>query len=129
MTSPAPLLFDSYYHIYNRGVNKENLFKEEMNYWYFLKLYTRYIGPIAETYAYCLMKNHFHLLLRILSMEEIILAIGDGSRNEVGANLPDDYPSRCLSNFFNAYSKGMNKQYNRTGSLFQHPFGRVYIKK
>ncbi len=54
-----------YYHVYNRGVNRENLFREERNYAYFLKLYTRHITPVAETFAYCLLRNHFHFLIRI----------------------------------------------------------------
>jgi len=44
--------------IYNRGNNRENLFIEERNYHYFFKLYTHYIYPIADTYAYCPMRNH-----------------------------------------------------------------------
>jgi hypothetical protein len=51
--------------IYNRGNNGENLFREQRNYPYFLKLYAKHIEPIAETYAYCLLRNHFHLLVKI----------------------------------------------------------------
>lgn len=70
MTSPAALQYGQYYHIYNRGNNQENLFREERNYRYFLKLYASYIEPIADTYAYCLLRNHFHLLVRIKTVEE-----------------------------------------------------------
>jgi putative transposase len=48
-----------YYHIYNRGNNKENIFIEEKNYNYFLEKIKKYILPIADVYAYCLLKNHF----------------------------------------------------------------------
>ena len=54
-----------YFHIYNRGNNGEDIFLEARNYAYFLKLYQKYICPIADTYAYCLLKNHFHFLIRI----------------------------------------------------------------
>lgn len=64
MSKEIPLLSGQYYHIYNRGNNGENLFREERNYAYFFKLYIHYIYPIADTYAYCLMRNHFHLLVR-----------------------------------------------------------------
>ncbi len=60
-----PLIPGSYYHIYNRGNNGENIFHEERNYRYFLQLYLKYIFPVADTYAYCLLLNHFHLLVRI----------------------------------------------------------------
>jgi hypothetical protein len=53
------------YHIYNRGNNGETIFLEERNYAYFIKLYEKYIVPIADSFAYCLLGNHFHILLRI----------------------------------------------------------------
>jgi len=115
MTSPSALQYGTYYHIYNRGVNRESIFREERNYPYFLRLYARYIEPVAETYAYCLLSNHFHLLVRIRD-EETLKASG---------RLPN--PSRQFSNLFNAYAKAINKAYERSGSLFQHPFGRVEV--
>lgn len=60
-----PIQPDKYYHIYNRGNNSEDLFSNEGDYIKFLALYEKYIHPIAETYAWVLMKNHFHLLVRI----------------------------------------------------------------
>lgn len=36
-----------FYHIYNRGINGTDIFKETDNYKYFLRLYERYIDPIA----------------------------------------------------------------------------------
>ena len=74
MPSPPPLSHDCYYHIYNRGNNRETLFKEERNYRDFLKLYAKHIEPIADTFAYCLLPNHFHLLVRIKGEEEISAA-------------------------------------------------------
>lgn len=60
-----PLKHGQIYHIYNRGNNRENLFREKRNYLHFLRLYTKYIVPVAVTYAYCLLPNHFHLLVKI----------------------------------------------------------------
>ena len=72
MTSPSPLLYDTYYHIYNRGVNGENIFVEERNYDLFLKLYERHMTPVADTFAYCMLRNHFHVDLKMKSEEEIL---------------------------------------------------------
>ena len=116
MTSPPALVRNVYYHIFNRGVNRENIFVEERNYSHFLRLYAKYIEPVAETYAYCLLRNHFHVLVRIKSESE------DQEADKI-LN-----PSQQFSNFFNAYAKAINKAYGRTGSLFQHPFGRVPVK-
>lgn len=66
MQNFEPLCSGNYYHIYNRGVNSELLFKEIGDYYYFLKLYKKYVEPVAETYAWCLMQNHFYLLIRIM---------------------------------------------------------------
>ncbi|MFK7032690.1 transposase [Flavobacterium oreochromis] len=103
-----------YYHIYNRGINSMTLFDTKENYEYFLRLYTTHIDPIAETFAWCLMKNHFHFLVRIkeipeITTEKIIL------------------PSQSFSNLFNAYTKAYNKYYKRHGALFERPFRRKHI--
>jgi REP element-mobilizing transposase RayT len=68
----APLVPGMYYHIYNRGNNREDLFIEKRNYPYFLSLYKKHIEPIADTYAYCLLRNHFHTSLRIKTEEEYL---------------------------------------------------------
>jgi hypothetical protein len=58
-----PLLYDTYTHSYNRGVNRGNTFFEERNYEYFMELYEKHIAPVADTFAYCQMKNRFHLFV------------------------------------------------------------------
>ncbi|MDD2814449.1 MAG: hypothetical protein PHP00_01760 [Thiotrichaceae bacterium] len=72
MSQTVPLIEGQYYHIYNRGNNGENIFFEARNYEYFFKLYIRHIYPIAETYAYCLMRNHFHLLVKIAPKPDLL---------------------------------------------------------
>lgn len=59
------------YHVYNRANGNEKLFLSDENYCYFLKKYDEYIYPIADTFCYCLMPNHFHFLIRI--KEESVL--------------------------------------------------------
>jgi len=145
MTSPSPLLYDTYYHIYNRGMNGENIFVEERNFDLFLKLYERHLIPVADLCAYCLLRNHFHVSVRIKSEVEIletkktlrVSSVNRGhDRQDRSTNQGEDqsrkplgshYVSDQFSNFFNAYAKTINKAYGRTGSLFQHPFGRVPI--
>ncbi|KAA1244094.1 transposase [Aquimarina sp. RZ0] len=100
---------DRYYHIYNSGNNKENIFKEERNYDYFLELIEKYLLSVCEIYAYCLLKNHFHLVLKTKkSLESKVI-------------------SQKFSNMFNIYSKSINKAYDRSGSLFRDRFSRKRI--
>ena len=62
---------NSSYHIFNHANGFENIFTEDENYRFFLDKYKEYITPIAETYAYCLLPNHFHLVVRIRKREVI----------------------------------------------------------
>ncbi|MDO6760922.1 transposase [Tamlana sp. 2_MG-2023] len=101
------LVAGHYYHIYNRGNNGQNIFIEAINYSYFLDLIKRHLLPDFKILSFCLLPNHFHLLLKI---------------NEDCPN-----PSQNLSNLFNAYTKGINKKYDRTGSLLEKPFKRICI--
>lgn len=132
MSSPLSLLFDTYYHIYNRGNNRENIFLEERNYYHFINLSIKHIEPVAEILAYCLLRNHFHWLVRIKSEKEILEyqaaeIVALNKKSVTPKPLKSNYPSQQFSNFFNAYAKAINNAYNRTGSLFQHPFGRVPV--
>jgi REP element-mobilizing transposase RayT len=151
-----PLENCNYYHVYNRGNNREILFKENKDFKYFLHLYDKYIPLIVDTYAWVLMSNHFHFLIRIKEKEEIgffasLNAISSrsvetritkkGNKWKTVA-LPESKtsksqqiktinkkpnPSSQFSHLFNSYAKYFNKKYNRTGSLFQKGFSRKLI--
>ena len=154
MSDSIPLEPGKYYHIYNRGNNRENVFIEERNYRYFLQLYLKYIEPIAWTFAYCLLRNHFHFLVRIKDLPQRPVRwatdydgppdrprylnkdlTGDppeplNDSDPLGhlsglVELPN--PSRQFSHFFNAYARTFNHTYQRAGALFQRPFGRIPV--
>ena len=110
-----------FYHIYNRGNNSEKIFFSEENYAYFLKLLTKYIFPVADIYAYCLLNNHFHILVRIKEKNEIEINKLKFSTVEKPKEVS---ASRQFSHFLNAYSQAVNKKYARTGSLFEKRFER-----
>ena len=97
---------DKVYHIYNKGINGETIFNTDENKRYFLKLYLKYLERKVETFAYCLMDNHFHFVFQINNEKEV---------------------TQALSNLFNAYAKAFNKQNNRTGSLFETTFERKLV--
>ena len=66
-----PLNPDCVYHIFSRAIGKEKLFLEEEHYYFFLKRYKLHISPVADTFAYNLLPNHFHFLVRIKTLDEI----------------------------------------------------------
>jgi REP element-mobilizing transposase RayT len=98
-----------YYHVYNRAKNGDPLFEDEEAYRFFMKLYQTHIHPIAETYAYCLLSDHLHLLIRIREGAE-------GSMFKPFAML------------FNAYSKGYNMHNDKTGRVFKFKLKRIEIR-
>jgi len=157
MQQIEPLNYGKFYHIYNKGVNSCNLFFEPTNYEYFLELYDKHITPVADTYAWVLMKNHFHLLVRIKEEAEIgylsttapsVVSYPDGGDDKthfadfhhpktlsgsetaerVGFSSKKYNPSHQFSHLFNAYAQAYNKRNGRTGSLFIHPFKRKLIE-
>jgi putative transposase len=182
-----PILPEHCYHIFNRGNEKRRIFFEKENYFYFLKRYSDYTVNYFDTYSYCLLDNHFHLLLKPKSADEILTAalkdfehidatfynryvvawmkgIGyagaDGGIDltvleELLNLLPQhstpphitythDHPthmeqldfktqlcsyflSERLRRFMLSYAKSINKQQDRTGSLFQKAFRRKHV--
>jgi len=97
------------------------IFTEDTNYEYFIQLYKKHIEPVAETYAWVLMGNHFHLLIKIRSREELENNLHN---YKTVTALGRDRINQQFSNLFNAYTKAFNKKYKRTGSLFQKGFHR-----
>jgi REP element-mobilizing transposase RayT len=91
-----------YYHIYNRGVSKSILFREPTNYLFVLEKLQKYsLENQVAVIAYCLMPNHYHLLLR-----------QDGEKP--AGNVPQS--------IFNSYSKAYNLKYGHSGTLFEGRF-------
>jgi putative transposase len=104
---------DSYYHVYARGVNKQELFLDASDYTYFLSLFKRYLStsesPVRrgsvyhcmhsdiQLLSYCLMSNHIHML---------VYQINPGSMPTL---------MKCI---LTAYSMYFNKKYQRSGPLF-----------
>ena len=113
---------DMYYHVYNRGWNRSEIFIDEEDYHYFESLIARHVSPedvkdrkgreyrwlrpIIQLNAYCLMPNHFHML--VYQTEETGL-------------------SQLMSSVLTAYTMYFNKKYKRRGSLFESTYKAVII--
>ena len=118
-----PLEPDKYYHIFNRSNGREKIFLSAENYQYFLSKYKEHLSPVLETFCYCLVPTHFHLLIRIKEEKQIKRLI-DIEKKVQPINL---FISKKFSNFFSSYTQAFNKQQSRTGSLFQKNFKRKEI--
>ncbi len=100
---------DQVYHIYNRGNNREKLFYTPENYQMFLELYKDLPGTFAETYAYCLIPNHFHFLIRIKQ---------DADQYEFVSQ---------MRRWLIKYAMHINRQEGRMGHLFTRPIKRIHV--
>lgn len=116
---------EKFYHIYNRGINSCNIHYEKDNYEHFLKLMHRYISPVADCLAWAIMRNHFHLLIKVHEEEKILYY---QKRKKLRTLEPEIRIYQQFSNMFNAYTKAFNKRYLRTGSLFENRFRRKIIE-
>jgi len=124
-----PLLGGAYFHIFNRGINRNNVFFKPENYDYFLHLLTKYLIDYIDVLAYCLLPNHFHFLIKL--SEKIVIENPDSyetqelnNENEVGV-----FISERFRRMFISYSQAINIQENRTGSLFTRNFKRLMIEE
>jgi len=123
-----PLVPGHFYHIYNHGVADLELFREPENYQFFLDLYDKYIPPVADTFAWVLMKNHFHLLVRIKNEAEIAINFPDGISSPVRNAKSRNIPSLQFSKLFNSYAQSLNRRFGQSGPLFKRPFRRKLIE-
>lgn len=125
----TPLVNESFYHIYNRGVEKRQIFMEDADYQRFLQTlnYYQFQGPkprfsthhrfkikdfsknpkIVEIICYCLMPNHFHLLLK---------------------QLKDNGIQEFLAKIANSYVKYFNTKYHRVGPLLQGQYKAIFVE-
>jgi|SRR5690625_1718062 len=115
------------YHIWTHGVLDEDIFREDQNYIFFLNRYFKYTTPILKTYAFCLMPNHFHFLVKTRNIDEINTKFPEVkiySDNEFA-----EYTSKRIGNLLNSYTKSFNSFYKRKGGLFNRHFKRKSIDK
>ncbi len=95
------ILPQNIYHIYNRGNDKQFIYFNNENYQFFLRKLKTHLAPCSEILCYCLMPNHFHLMIYT----------------------PPDFDAHKFSNNFkimiSSYTRAVNNQEKRTGSLFQ----------
>ena len=121
---------DCFYHIYNRGINGEVIFNSNRNYLFFLQKIKENLLNVCDIYAYCLMPNHFHLLVKIKSETDLQNLIKFQKLNKIeGLHSPQHIFSKKISNIFNSYSQAFNKENNRHGALIESPFKRKLISR
>jgi putative transposase len=97
-----------YVHYYNRGVNKEEIFFSPLQYEFLIQTLYRFIPNYhLELIAYCLMPNHYHILLRHNDLKE---------------------GSKYIQRVFNTFTQAVNHQVSRVGTLFQGNVKKQFVE-
>ncbi len=116
------------YHIYNQGNNRQRIFFKEENYLFFLKKIKTHVAPFADVLAWCLMPNHFHLMVRVNEVEMPAYAIIGGATQSRTPNntTPNSNTTAKITNLnkeigilLASYTRAIQKQENITGTLFR----------
>ena len=94
------------------------MFRTEANYKFFLKRMYFYLLPVIDLYSFCLLPNHFHLLIKVKNLDNIII---DRTKSD------HEIVSLQFRKLFQSYALAYNNQESRIGSLFQTPFKRCLV--
>jgi putative transposase len=108
------------YHMYNRGNNSQKVYFCRDNYLFFLKKIKTYIVPYADILAWCLMPNHFHLMVYVNEVELEIPDVGNELLAQNTMIAKKRLLNDSLSIVLRSYTRAIQKQNHITGSLFQH---------
>jgi putative transposase len=104
------------FHVYNRGNQRQTIFFEREHYLFFLRKVRQYISPHCSILAYCLMPNHFHLLLQ--SNEQTVAPSAALRREGIAPKIDMSNFAHGMKMLLSSYTKGINKQLGLSGSLF-----------
>ncbi|MCX6292434.1 MAG: hypothetical protein NT126_11825 [Bacteroidetes bacterium] len=136
MSDPQAILQPGhYYHLYNHAVGTDNLFERDSDYIYFLKKIKEHVVPVSDILSYCLLPNHFHLVIRIKDIEETEAFVKQKTGLEKFEKFKSsnefflsEQISKSYSNLFNTYAKHYNFLKDRSGTLFKRTFRRKEIE-
>lgn len=101
------------YHIYNQGNNRQQIFFSHENYLFFLRKMSFHLLQQSDILAWCLMPNHFHIMLYVKRLAEPISGqTSNPSKKIVTLN-------ENIGILLRSYTRAINLQENRSGSLFR----------
>ena len=129
------------YHVYNRTNGNENLFHTDQDRLIFLQMVKSYLFPYFEVHCYCLLNNHFHLLITSKSFCELIDFLKTIPKERLTKTeehfLKAPIERKILMNrfvfrmqfrrLFLSYTKYFNRVHKRTGNLFNRGFKRIFV--
>ena len=128
------------YHVYNRTNNRDALFLTDRHRAFFLKRFVDLLSPLVDTYAWSLLDNHFHFLIRIKSYGSIRNYYLARQQHNINLTLVEgrfiaekivlnDLMEFTFKRFFQSYALAFNKDMNGVGSIFVKKFKRLSVNQ
>lgn len=122
---------EGFYHIYNRAPDSRNIFDESEDYEFFLSRYLKYFSLYFQTYAYCLMPNHYHFLVQV--QNELIIKkniISSDRTNAITSFLNEECTINELiedqfRRFHSSYAITFNNKNHSRGQVFMNRHKRI----
>ena len=115
---PRPIIRpNAYYHVYNRGVNRRTIFRENADFQRFLNYLRKYMEPVGKVLSYALMRDHYHLTV-LMNAPEAIPAKLLRTPHALG---------RTFSHLQNAYANYFNHRYKTVSGLFETAYERIEV--
>jgi REP element-mobilizing transposase RayT len=120
------------YHLYNKAVSDLVLFREEKDYLFFVTKYQKYFNNYFDTFAYCLIPNHFHFMIRVKANEEIKDAVKkENSAAAIkylnGESSFNHFISDQFRRFFSSFAIKYNNKYHHEGAVFRKRIKKVRV--
>ncbi|KQB37982.1 hypothetical protein B6A10_04165 [Flavobacterium sp. L1I52] len=118
------------YHVYNRSIDRKPMFLSDRNYHFFIRQFDKYLSNYIKIYAYCLLGNHFHFLIKINDLTDLTTFEKlSNFKKSNESSTTHDIISNQFKKFFQSYAMAFNKENSRVGTLFQTPFKRVRVEE
>lgn len=133
----APFKPESFYHIVCKSVDGIDLFREDADYKVFQQRFKQFTNIIFDAWAYCLLANHAHYIVKTKTAETILKTINEPDNATLAMNswlydpdnelLFDVMAERQMNSFLVSFANYSNNKYSRKGGLFQKPFRRIEV--
>ncbi len=129
-----PIFPDHYYHVYDRAnTNGLIVFKDDLDREVFMQRWWKYSLPFFDTYAYCLLPDHFHLVIKVKPLTDavwksiVLLGGRQGAKFKLGLCDSNTFYASVFKALLISYSGYYNRKYNRRGTLWQPKFKRTLL--
>ncbi|GAB2836479.1 transposase [Ferruginibacter profundus] len=135
----SPFVAGNHYHLVFKSIDGVLLFRDENDHTIFLERFQKFTAIAFYNWAYCLLNNHVHFIVKVKPLENIVIAISKTDQTKQTVAMKEllavqDKPEtldamieRQVNSFMVSYANYTKNKYHHKGGLFQKPFKRIAI--